>query len=98
MGSDARYVMDDNAYAIEHDWCGVIWRVKPFHRWCPARSPDLNPTKRMWDLVGKTDCGSVLQAPSTTQQALLQEWALLPQQRSTTLLPTCLTFVSMHFS
>ncbi|GBN55405.1 hypothetical protein AVEN_85738-1 [Araneus ventricosus] len=18
---------------IEHDWCGVIWRVKPFHRW-----------------------------------------------------------------
>ncbi|GBM11616.1 hypothetical protein AVEN_180162-1 [Araneus ventricosus] len=35
MGTDAIF-MDDNARPparIEHDWCGVIWRVKPFHRW-----------------------------------------------------------------
>ncbi|GBM81487.1 hypothetical protein AVEN_154535-1 [Araneus ventricosus] len=31
MGTDAIF-MYDNA-RIEHDWCGVIWRVKPFHRW-----------------------------------------------------------------
>ncbi|GBM07602.1 hypothetical protein AVEN_230036-1 [Araneus ventricosus] len=30
MGTDAIF-MDDNA-RIEHDWCGVIWRVKPFNR------------------------------------------------------------------
>ncbi|GBM22187.1 hypothetical protein AVEN_236818-1 [Araneus ventricosus] len=32
MGTDAIF-MDDNAARIEHDWCGVIWRVKPFLRW-----------------------------------------------------------------
>ncbi|GBO29014.1 hypothetical protein AVEN_33749-1 [Araneus ventricosus] len=35
MGIDEIF-MDDNARppaSIEHDWCGVIWRVKPFQRW-----------------------------------------------------------------
>ncbi|GBM06776.1 hypothetical protein AVEN_63013-1 [Araneus ventricosus] len=32
MGTDAIF-MDDKAARIEHDWCGVICRVKPFHRW-----------------------------------------------------------------
>ncbi|GBO29855.1 hypothetical protein AVEN_261543-1 [Araneus ventricosus] len=32
MRTDA-ICMDDNARPHRHDWCGVIWRVKPFHRW-----------------------------------------------------------------
>ncbi|GBN11065.1 hypothetical protein AVEN_115975-1 [Araneus ventricosus] len=28
-----RYLWTITPACIEHDWCGVIWRVKPFHRW-----------------------------------------------------------------
>ncbi|GBL71207.1 hypothetical protein AVEN_209170-1 [Araneus ventricosus] len=28
-----RYLWMITLNHIEHDWCGVIWRVKPFHRW-----------------------------------------------------------------
>ncbi|GBO38976.1 hypothetical protein AVEN_238361-1 [Araneus ventricosus] len=28
-----RYLWTIMPARIEHDWCGVIWRVKPFHRW-----------------------------------------------------------------
>ncbi|GBN17945.1 hypothetical protein AVEN_64028-1 [Araneus ventricosus] len=28
-----RYLWTIKPVLIEHDWCGVIWRVKPFHRW-----------------------------------------------------------------
>ncbi|GBM16066.1 hypothetical protein AVEN_163111-1 [Araneus ventricosus] len=48
----------------------------------PARSPDLNPIEHAWDMLGGRIVG--LSVPPGTlhglQQALLQEWALLPQQ------------------
>ncbi|GBL81871.1 hypothetical protein AVEN_50475-1 [Araneus ventricosus] len=28
-----RYLWKITPSHIEHDWCGVIWRIKPFHRW-----------------------------------------------------------------
>ncbi|GBM59110.1 hypothetical protein AVEN_255652-1 [Araneus ventricosus] len=48
----------------------------------PTRSPDLNPIEHVWDMLGRRiACRNV--PPGTLhelQQALLQEWALLPQQ------------------
>ncbi|GBO07990.1 hypothetical protein AVEN_14121-1 [Araneus ventricosus] len=43
----------------------------------PARSPDLNPIEHMWDMLGGQIAGRTLHE---LQQALLQEWALLPQK------------------
>ncbi|GBL89554.1 hypothetical protein AVEN_87884-1 [Araneus ventricosus] len=48
----------------------------------PARSPDLNPIEYVWDMLGRRIAGRSV-PPGTLhelQQALLQEWALLPQQ------------------
>ncbi|GBO30755.1 hypothetical protein AVEN_87417-1 [Araneus ventricosus] len=48
----------------------------------PARSPDLNPIEHVWDMLGRRIAGCSV-SPGTfreLQQALLHEWALLPQQ------------------
>ncbi|GBL90873.1 hypothetical protein AVEN_27984-1 [Araneus ventricosus] len=48
----------------------------------PATSPDLNPMEHVWDMLGRRIAGRSV-PPGTLhelQQALLQEWALLPQQ------------------
>ncbi|GBM06152.1 hypothetical protein AVEN_265208-1 [Araneus ventricosus] len=48
----------------------------------PARSPDLNPKEHVWDMLGRRNAGRIV-SPGTLhefQQALLQKWALLPQQ------------------
>ncbi|GBN42327.1 hypothetical protein AVEN_212812-1 [Araneus ventricosus] len=48
----------------------------------PARSPDLNSIEHVWDMLGRRIAGRSV-PPGTLhglQQALLQEWALLPQQ------------------
>ncbi|GBO07586.1 hypothetical protein AVEN_237169-1 [Araneus ventricosus] len=48
----------------------------------PARSLDLNPIEHVWDMLGRRIAGRSV-PPGTLhelQQALLQEWALLPQQ------------------
>ncbi|GBL76689.1 hypothetical protein AVEN_53384-1 [Araneus ventricosus] len=48
----------------------------------PARSPDLNPIQHVWVMLGRRIAGRSV-PPGTLhelQQALLQEWALLPQQ------------------
>ncbi|GBN61588.1 hypothetical protein AVEN_47844-1 [Araneus ventricosus] len=47
----------------------------------PARSPDLNPIEHVWGMLGRRMAGRSV-PPGTLhelQQALLQEWALLPQ-------------------
>ncbi|GBM80792.1 hypothetical protein AVEN_225039-1 [Araneus ventricosus] len=48
----------------------------------PARSPDLNRIEHVWDMLGRRI--AIRSVPPGTlhelQQALLQEWALLPQQ------------------
>ncbi|GBM95554.1 hypothetical protein AVEN_249946-1 [Araneus ventricosus] len=47
----------------------------------PARSPDLNPIEHVRDMLGRLIAGCSV-PPGTLhelQQALLQEWALLPQ-------------------
>ncbi|GBN89123.1 hypothetical protein AVEN_70690-1 [Araneus ventricosus] len=48
----------------------------------PARSPDLNLIEHVWDMLGRWIAGRSV-PPGTLhklQPALLQEWALLPQQ------------------
>ncbi|GBL77601.1 hypothetical protein AVEN_152851-1 [Araneus ventricosus] len=82
MGTDAIF-MDDNA----HPHRGRLVRsyleseTIPQMPW-PARSPDLNPIENVWDMLGRRIAGRNV-PPGTLhelQQALLQEWALLPQQ------------------
>ncbi|GBL79452.1 hypothetical protein AVEN_92618-1 [Araneus ventricosus] len=48
----------------------------------PARSPDLNPIENVWDMLGRRILGRSVPTGilHDFQQALLQEWALLPQQ------------------
>ncbi|GBL95788.1 hypothetical protein AVEN_714-1 [Araneus ventricosus] len=48
----------------------------------PARSPNLNPIEHVRDMLGRRIASRSV-PPGTLhelQQALLQEWALLPQQ------------------
>ncbi|GBN09799.1 hypothetical protein AVEN_61083-1, partial [Araneus ventricosus] len=48
----------------------------------PSRSPDLNPIQHVWAMLGRRIAGCSV-PPGTIhelQQALLQEWALLPQE------------------
>ncbi|GBN85831.1 hypothetical protein AVEN_160669-1 [Araneus ventricosus] len=48
----------------------------------PARSPDLYPIEHVWDMLGRRIADRSV-PPATLhelQQALLQEWTLLPQQ------------------
>ncbi|GBN58277.1 hypothetical protein AVEN_223255-1 [Araneus ventricosus] len=48
----------------------------------PARSPDLNPIEQVWVMLGRRIAGRSVPLGTLheLQQALLQEWALLPQQ------------------
>ncbi|GBM68599.1 hypothetical protein AVEN_167594-1 [Araneus ventricosus] len=76
MGTDAIF-MDDNArphrarlvrsYLESETIPQMVW---------PARSPGLNPVEHVWDMLGRRIAGTLHEL----QQALLQEWALLPQQ------------------
>ncbi|GBM62805.1 hypothetical protein AVEN_19795-1 [Araneus ventricosus] len=47
-----------------------------------ARSPDQNPIEHVWDMLVRRIAGSSVSSGTLheLQQALLQEWALLPQQ------------------
>ncbi|GBL79764.1 hypothetical protein AVEN_18280-1 [Araneus ventricosus] len=82
MGTDAIF-MDDNAcphrarllrsYLESETIPQIVW---------DARSPDLNPIEHVWDMLGRRIADRSV-PPGTfheLQQALLQEWALLPQQ------------------
>ncbi|GBN35707.1 Transposable element Tc1 transposase [Araneus ventricosus] len=56
-------------------------KIIPQMAW-PARSPDLNPMEHVWSMLGKRIAGRSV-PPGTfqeLQEALLQEWAFLPQQ------------------
>ncbi|GBM55119.1 hypothetical protein AVEN_208631-1 [Araneus ventricosus] len=81
MGTDEIF-MDDNArphrarlvrsYLESETSLQMAW---------PARSSDLNPIENVWDMLGRRIAGRSV-PPDTLhelQQALLQEWALLPQ-------------------
>ncbi|GBM06767.1 hypothetical protein AVEN_63008-1 [Araneus ventricosus] len=82
MGTDTIF-MDDNArphrarmmlsYLENETFPQIAWL---------ARSPDLNPIEHVWDMLGRLIAGR--SGPPGTlhelQQALLQDWALLPQQ------------------
>ncbi|GBO05985.1 hypothetical protein AVEN_158293-1 [Araneus ventricosus] len=48
----------------------------------PARSPDLNPIEHVWVMLGRQIAGRSVPLGTLheLQQALLQEWALFPQQ------------------
>ncbi|GBN59260.1 hypothetical protein AVEN_212563-1 [Araneus ventricosus] len=84
MGIDAIFV-DDNDPPPQHRarlvWSYLEIEIIPQMAW-PARSPDLIPIEHVWDMLGKRiACRSALLGTlHELQQALLQEWALLPQQ------------------
>ncbi|GBN09562.1 hypothetical protein AVEN_143850-1 [Araneus ventricosus] len=82
MGTDAIF-MDDNACPHRARLLQSYLESEtiPQMAW-PARSPDLNPIEHVWDILGRRIAGCSV-PPSTLhqlQQALLQEWALLPQE------------------
>ncbi|GBM06025.1 Transposable element Tcb1 transposase [Araneus ventricosus] len=82
MGTDAIF-MDNNACPHRARLVGSYLESEtiPQMAW-PARSPDLNPIEHVWNMLGRRIAGRRVQ-PGTLhelQQALLQEWALLPQQ------------------
>ncbi|GBL85529.1 hypothetical protein AVEN_34686-1 [Araneus ventricosus] len=76
MGTDAIF-MDDNALPHRARLVQSYLESEtiPQMAW-PARSPDLNPTEHVWDILGRRFEGRSVYSP----QALLQEWALLTQQ------------------
>ncbi|GBM03384.1 hypothetical protein AVEN_256923-1 [Araneus ventricosus] len=82
MGTDAIF-MDDNAHPNRARLARSYLESEtiPQMAW-PARSPDLNPIEHVWDMLERRILGRSV--PSGTlhelQQALLQLWALLPQQ------------------
>ncbi|GBM32053.1 hypothetical protein AVEN_127391-1 [Araneus ventricosus] len=82
MGTDAIF-MDDNARPHRTRLMRSYLESEtiPQMAW-PARSPDLNLIEHVWDMLGRRIVGrSVPQGTlHKLQQALLQEWALLPQQ------------------
>ncbi|GBL89399.1 hypothetical protein AVEN_225911-1 [Araneus ventricosus] len=84
---------------IEHDWCGVSWRVKPFHRW--RGLPYLNQIEHVWDMLGRRIAGRSV-PPGTfheLQEALLQKWASLPQRAINDAIASMpRRYQSMHFS
>ncbi|GBM43555.1 hypothetical protein AVEN_252159-1 [Araneus ventricosus] len=82
MGSDAIF-MDNNArpHRARLVRSYLESEIIPQMAWL-ARSPDLNPTEHVWDILGRQIAGRSV-PPGTLhelQQALLQEWASLPQQ------------------
>ncbi|GBM93809.1 hypothetical protein AVEN_234918-1 [Araneus ventricosus] len=94
MGTDAIF-MDDNALPHRARLVRNYLESEtiPQISW-PARSPDLNPIEYVWDILGRWIAGRSV-PPGTLhelQQALLHEWALLPQQAIND------TITSMHFS
>ncbi|GFX85721.1 transposable element Tcb2 transposase [Trichonephila clavipes] len=49
----------------------------------PAYSPDLNPVEHVWDTFGRR-IAALLHHPENNKQLkqmLIEEWALLPQER-----------------
>ncbi|GBN59487.1 hypothetical protein AVEN_99448-1 [Araneus ventricosus] len=82
MGTDTIF-MDDNARQHRERLVRSYLESEtiPQMAW-PARSPDMNPIEHVWEILGRwIACRSV--PPGTLhdlQQALLQEWALLPQK------------------
>ncbi|GBO08314.1 hypothetical protein AVEN_256277-1 [Araneus ventricosus] len=93
MGTDAIF-MDDNARRIEHDWCGVIWRVKPFHSWRNLLDHDLCGT--CWESGLQVAVCS--QAPYTSSsKPYYRNGHYCHNKRSTTLLLACLAFVEHAF-
>ncbi|GBN41751.1 hypothetical protein AVEN_129756-1 [Araneus ventricosus] len=82
MGTDSLF-MDDNARQHRARLVRSYLESEtiPQMGW-PARSPDLNPIEHVWDMLGRRIPSRSVR-PGTLhelQQALLQEWALLPQQ------------------
>ncbi|GBM85010.1 hypothetical protein AVEN_4030-1 [Araneus ventricosus] len=82
MGTDAIF-MDDTArpHRARVVWSYLESETIPQITW-PARSPDLNLIEDVWQMLGRRIIGRSV-PPGTLhelQQALLQEWALLPQQ------------------
>ncbi|GBN29681.1 hypothetical protein AVEN_225955-1 [Araneus ventricosus] len=91
MGTDAIF-MDDNARPHRARLVRSYLESETIPQMeGPSISPDLNPITHVWYMLGRRiACRSV--PPGTLhelQQALLQEWALLPQQAIND------TFVSM---
>ncbi|GBM13753.1 hypothetical protein AVEN_90017-1 [Araneus ventricosus] len=82
MGTDA-ILMDDNAHPHRARLVRSYLESETIPRmaWL-ARSPDLNPIEHVWVMLGRRiACRSVpLGTLQELQQALLQEWPLLPQQ------------------
>ncbi|GBM04084.1 hypothetical protein AVEN_32215-1 [Araneus ventricosus] len=82
MGTDAIF-MDYNArpHRVRLVRSYLESETAPQMAW-PAKSPDLNPIEHARDMLGRRIEGRSV-SPGTLhelQQALLQEWALLPQQ------------------
>ncbi|GBO06893.1 Transposable element Tc1 transposase [Araneus ventricosus] len=82
MGTNAIF-MDDNSLPHRAQLVRSYLESEtiPQMAW-PARSPDLNPIEHVWVILGRRIAGRSV-PPGTLhelQQALLQEWALLPQQ------------------
>ncbi|GBM20759.1 hypothetical protein AVEN_217994-1 [Araneus ventricosus] len=82
MGTDAIF-MDDKARPHRERLVRSYLESEtiPQMAW-PARSPDFNPSEHVWDILGRRIAGQSV-PPGTLhelQQALLQEWALLPKQ------------------
>ncbi|GBM85168.1 hypothetical protein AVEN_226227-1 [Araneus ventricosus] len=82
MGSDVIF-MDDNTrpHRARLVRSYLESETNPQMAW-PARSPDLNTIEHAWDMLGRRIAGRSV-PPGTLhelQQALLKEWALLPQQ------------------
>ncbi|GBM95666.1 hypothetical protein AVEN_198571-1 [Araneus ventricosus] len=101
MGTDAIF-MDDNggpkrAQLLRRD---LESETIPQMAW-PAILPDLNPIEHVWDMFGTWTAGRSV-PPGTLhvlQQALLQEWALLPQQAVNDIYcQHALPLSRMHFS
>ncbi|GBM11556.1 hypothetical protein AVEN_240688-1 [Araneus ventricosus] len=99
MGTNAIF-MDDNArphrarlmrsYLESETISQMTW---------PSRSPDLNPIEHVWGMLGRRIAGRSV-PPGTLhelQQALLQEWALLPQQAINDTIAS-MPLEGMHFS
>ncbi|GBN03940.1 hypothetical protein AVEN_215442-1 [Araneus ventricosus] len=82
MGTDAIF-MDDNARPHRARLVRNYLQSETFPQMAwPARSPVLNTIEHACDVLGIRIAGRSVQ-PGTLheiQQALLQEWALLPQQ------------------
>ncbi|GBN94940.1 Transposable element Tcb1 transposase [Araneus ventricosus] len=82
MGTEAIFI-DDNARPHRARLVRSNLKVEniPQIAW-PARSPDPNPIEHVWFMLGRRTAGRSVPLGTLheLQQALLQEWASLPQQ------------------